>query len=315
MKILLIGAGTFVRIISKKLNERGTETSCVDVADWKHCNPVRRFRMLRSHDLVHFYWGRHIKIAEVLTCRCSGTRIVYTFIGSDILRLQSLPGWKQARARLGLRGADCITAVSPWLCAELRDFGITAWAVPFAIVQKPKRVVPLPERFTVLSYVPVRKEKHYGWDTIEKLARDMSDADFSVVGHDGTGLPKLTNVRYHGWVDAVGPFIDRASVLVRPTYHDGLAWTVLEALSHWRHVFWTYDYPHCHTIRDYESLLADIRTLREHPSLNEAGGLYAWKRFSQERIMSDCLALYTRVMDGERGAPAAERAVEDETNA
>jgi hypothetical protein len=315
MKILLIGVGRFVRILGGKLQERGVEASFVDVAEWKYYSLVRRVHMLKAHDLAHFYWGRHIKIAEVLTCRCSGTRIVYTFVGSDVLRLQSLPRWKQARARLGLREADCITAVSPWLCAELRDLGIAACAVPFAIVQKPTRVAPLPKRFTLLSYVPVGKERFYGWETIEKLARDLPDADFSIVGHDGTGLPKLTNVRYHGWVDAVGPFIERASALVRPTYHDGLARTVLEALSHSRHVFWTYDYPHCHTIRDYESLLADIRTLREHPSLNEAGGHYAWERFSQERIMSDCLALYTRVMAGESGALAAERAVRDETNA
>jgi hypothetical protein len=159
------------------------------------------------------------------------------------------------------------------------------------------------------------KEAFYGWPQIERLARDMPDVDFAIVGHDGTALPQLGNIRYHGWVDALVPLIDEATAVARLTRHDGLSRTVLEALSRCRHVFWTYDYPHCQAVRDYATLHARIGALRDNPSLNKEGGRYVWKRFSQERIMSDCVALYTHVVAGEREAPATELAVEDEPNA
>ena len=37
--------------------------------------------------------------------------------------------------------------------------------------------------------------------------------------------------------------------------------------------------------------------LQHNPPLNGAGGRYVWERFSQDRIMSDCLNLYRSVLD------------------
>jgi len=301
LKVLLIGVGRSVRILAGELTQRGAIASHVDSIDWRHMGPIRRLRMLRSHDLVHFYWGRRVRVEEVLACRLSGTRVIYTFVGSDVLRLREGAGWKRIRARLALCRADCVTAVAPWLSDELKALGIDSRFMPFAFVRKPAGVAPLPERFTVLTYVPIRKESFYGWDLIHRLALDFPDVAFSVVGHDGTSLPNLPNVRYHGWVKAFEPLAEQASVFLRLTRHDGLARTVLESLACCRHVLWTYSYPFCRQVKDYDTLRSQLRDLQQHPSLNEAGGRYVWERFSRDRILSDCLALYKSVLD--RKAP------------
>ena len=148
------------------------------------------------------------------------------------------------------------------------------------------------------GYLLPGEEDFYGWPTLARLARDLPDVPFLITGHDGTGLDGPPNVRFLGWVDSLERVLRDASVYVRLTEHDGLAWSVLEALSFCRHVIWTCEFPFCETHRDYDTTLAILRTLRATPHPNTAGGRHAWTVFAEQKVIDDCEALYRGVIAG-----------------
>ncbi|MGH7682976.1 MAG: GNAT family N-acetyltransferase, partial [Vulcanimicrobiaceae bacterium] len=47
------------------------------------------------------------------------------------------------------------------------------------------------------------------------------------------------NVKLHGWIENIVPSIDAATVVLRPTRHDGMPLMVLEALGRGRYVIWS----------------------------------------------------------------------------
>lgn len=248
-KILYIGPERFARIFAEEIGYRGATTFPLDLNCWKKMNLFRRMHIMSTFGLVHYYWGRRISIGEILFARLSGIKIIYTFIGSDVIRIAEAKRWKRVRAKLGMKMVHQVTVVAPWLKEELKTLGIDSKVLPAVIVKPQERIWPLPEKFTVLSYVPPDRPGFYGWETILRLARDMPDINFEIVGHDGKNLEQADNIRFNGWVNPVIPYIQKSNVLLRLTEHDGLSRIVIETLSCERHVIWTYTFPFCKSMR------------------------------------------------------------------
>ena len=292
MNILYIGCGWFVTELARRMARRGASVAAVELNDWKVKPLGQRLARLGRQDAVHYYWGRRIDPAELLWCRLRGVRTVVTFIGSDVTRVAAAPGWKRVRARAGMRLVSRVNAVAPWLRDELADIGIAADVLELAFVEPPAAVPELPAQCTVTTYIPPRREDFYGWPTVQRLARDLPQVAFRVAGHDGAGLSAPPNVRFLGWVDGFRDLLAESSVYIRLTRHDGLAWSVVEALSLCRPVIWTRPYPHCRLHTDIAATRAWLTGLCDRPQSNTAGGRYVREKFAAPRVLDALAALY-----------------------
>lgn len=243
-------------------------------------------RTLGGHHIVHFYWSRRVRIEEVLCARFRGVAVAYSFIGSDVQRLCQAPAWKRKRTRIGLRLAHAVTANAPWLIEELVAMGIRARLLLAAYVTRPERIHPLPPFPRVLTYIAEGREAFYGLPTVLDLARARPQVEFHVVGTRGERVAnEPENLVFHGWVEDLRVPLRNATVFLRLTEHDGLARSVLEALSECRHVIWTQEHPHCRTARTTAECALHLDELLGRPVLNEEGGKYVWETYAKDKVV------------------------------
>jgi hypothetical protein len=214
---------------------------------------------------------------------------VYYWIGTDVsqtleaMRGGTIPGRAIRDLHKSLHLAD-----AQWLADELHGIGIEASVqrLPGALT-RPDTLLPLPETFRVLTYIPDARHRFYGGLEIFKAARELPSIAFDVVGGSGTWIPHpLPNLLFHGWQNDLAPLYQKSSAVVRLVQHDGMGATAVEGLLFGRHVLYTYPLPHaiCMTFGDTGQLVETLRSLsddfhRGALSLNTAGHDWAARAF------------------------------------
>ncbi len=194
-------------------------------------------------------------------------------------------------------------AVSPWIAEEVRALGLRCEYVQASFVEPVKEIVPLPEKFSVLAYVPDReKSKLYGWDQIVEVANALRSIEFHVVGlREGERLEAPPNVKLHGWARDMRPHLERATVLWRPVEHDGLSFMVLEALAQGRHVIYSYPFAGCAQARTSAEAQHDLKRLASlHDSktlgINSIGIQSIAERFTPAKVRGDLLRRWEEII-------------------
>lgn len=218
-------------------------------------------RDLRTCDLVFSWQGRIDLGPFLLGARTLGAKkIVIFWCGSDVLRAQKLfqEGKKDSWVMQQIHWA-----ASPSLAEEVRALGVDCEYVQASFVRLIERPAPLPAEFSVLVFLP-RPDlaKLYGWDQIVEVARSLPNIKFNLVGLREGQVDAPSNVRIHRWISSMSPIYDQTTVLWRPARHDaGIAFMVLEAMSHGRHVLYTYPVRGAVQVKNASEALAHLKNL------------------------------------------------------
>lgn len=259
---------------------------------------------LSTCDLAYQIGGR-ITIGKFLrAARLMGKeKIVVHWIGSDVLdgEKQLLKGGPEPWVTEKLHH----WAQSDWMLREVRALGVPCDLVPLPSTRVPNWPSPLPDQFSVLVYVPaVSRSSLYGLDRILEAARTLPAVSFELVGLvEGKVPDPPSNLRIHGRIPDLENFYRRASVVWRPSRHDGLSFMVLEALGHGRHVLWTYPFPGCRQVTSTSDACEEIKRLH---SLHEQGRLemnrmgvdvIATRGYSPQQIKADIRTRLERILD------------------
>lgn len=259
---------------------------------------------LSTCDLAYQIGGR-ITIGKFLrAARLMGKeKIVVHWIGSDVLdgEKQLLKGGPEPWVTEKLHH----WAQSDWMLREVRALGVPCDLVPLPSTRVPNWPSPLPDQFSVLVYVPaVSRSSLYGLDRILEAARTLPAVSFELVGLvEGKVPDPPSNLRIHGRIPDLENFYRRASVVWRPSRHDGLSFMVLEALGHGRHVLWTYPFPGCRQVTSTSDACEEIKRLH---TLHEQGRLemnrmgvdvIATRGYSPQQIKADIRTRLERILD------------------
>lgn len=253
---------------------------------------AQRFADLARCDLAYSWTGNinpglFLRAAHAL----GKEKVIVLWSGSDVLfAAQELKAgrkdsWVSSRVHW---------AVSPWLAEEVRALGIDCEYVQTSFVS-PVVPSPLPSQFSVLTYAPsLKKGDLYGVDRILEVAQKLPTISFQLVGlQEGTlpGAPK--NLQVFGKVN-LNEFYRNSTVLWRPVRHDGLSFMVLEALSHGRHVLYSYALPGCRQVATTKEAMEKITHLRDlHASkslsLNHEGVALIVRDYDREVVRKSLL--------------------------
>ncbi len=233
---------------------------------------------------------------------------IYYWIGSDVQRtveeIQSGCDTRRFR-RMAARGRHM--AGSRPLQRDLATIGVDATLVDFAWapVAAPSVLPPLPEGFTVLTYVPDARSDFYGGVQILRTARTVPGARFVVMGGSGCWAVDIPeNVTFTGWVDDPASLYANSSCIVRMVEYDSVGGTAVEGLLFGRPVI--YSRPLEHTIHvpfgDVDEL---IRVVTELVGRHAAGELapdtdsarWAREQFDPEKRFRRLAEELTRGLD------------------
>lgn len=255
-----------------------------------------------------YTWGGRVNMGKFLSvARFFGKKkIVILWSGSDVVYSREdfdkgkVSPWVMEKVHW---------AVSPWIAEEVRAMGIPCEHVQASFVTPVEEPPPLPEKFSVLMYMPcVAKKELYGWDRMLEVAEKLRSVEFNLVGlQSGDTLKAPPNVKLHNQV-SVPEFFARSTVVYRPVQHDGLSFMVLEALSHGRHVLYSYPLPGCVHVTSVEMACRELQRLRDlHENrtlaLNRAGIEVIQRDYHPDRVQARLLERWQQIILAPESAP------------
>lgn len=249
-----------------------------------------------------YTWGGRITMGKFLwAARLLGTKkIIMLWSGSDVLYAQrefangTIAPWIRQAVHW---------AVSPWIAEEVREMGLPCEHVQASFVNLPLEPKPLPKKFSVLLFVnDVSKADLYGWDRMLAVAEQLRHVQFHLCGlQPGQFLRVPPNIKIHHWIKDLTPLLEVTTVVYRPVRHDGLSFTVLEALSHGRYVLYSYPLTGCVQVSSTWEASEQLETLRSRHergilALNKVGRDYVAREFAGEKVRAEMLRRWEQII-------------------
>ncbi|RPI72392.1 MAG: hypothetical protein EHM47_08370 [Ignavibacteriales bacterium] len=213
--------------------------------------------------------------------------IIYHWIGTDVYRFLNDSIIKRSLKKRLIKSANVKNlVVSKNLKDELKQLNISSKILPLVKLKFTDEIPPLPEKFSVLAYIPANRWEYYKGDIILQLAAKMPETEFHIVA-SGEKDFKLNNVFTYNFIEDLTPFYTSCSVLIRLTVHDGLPKMILEALSYGREVLWNWSFPHCHKVTNPEECMDVLQNLKVNLYPNTAGKEFVEKKFNTDNIIDE----------------------------
>jgi hypothetical protein len=198
------------------------------------------------------------------------SRVVIFWCGSDVLRAQRIRAKRPVDPWIA---RQIHWAASPVLADEVRALGLPCEFVQASFVESVRDPKPLPKKFSVLVFLPrADVAELYGWDRVVQVAKALPHIHFKLAGlHDGQVVQAPDNVSVCHWTPDPRRLYEEATVLWRSVRHDaGISFMVLEAMSHGRHVLYTYAVPGATQVSGIDDAREHLECLL---ALHQAGAL------------------------------------------
>ena len=295
MKIAIIGNSYFGNILAEQLNKYDTNNEYVFYNTSE--KRIDKIRFLLNLPLVNTVYSVSASISEGGALQMAmkfRKKIVQHFIGSDVLT--AVEDFKNFRVNNDLVEASKFLCEVDWIKSELADIAIEAYVVSIAIYDKEIRPKEF-EKFTVLTYMSQGKEKFYGIDDFIKLAKMFEDVEFKIAGITSysESLPK--NIKLLGWVNMDDEF-QANTCYIRNAKHDGLAFSILEALGYGRVVLYNYNFPYTHYFESFDELIRKVSKFKEEfasgkLSVNYEAIEYIKTQYSKEKVLGNLVKILT----------------------
>lgn len=299
-KAVVVGFDHYGDFLSNLINEHSPEWR-LRYYPSSRIGTMRALAAAMTADAIVCFGGPSPNVALVEMARHRGIPVIVVWAGSDILTAKRDPQLLEVIKRYRFVNV----ADGPWLIDELKELGIDATYVPVTGIRPAATIAPLPQTFSVLSYLPEPRRTFYGEKLVYSLAREFPDVPFHIVGRGGRNAAAPANVNFLGHVNNMPAVIDKSTVLLRLPEHDGKSMLVLEALARGRHVIWNYEFPFVHSVQSVPGAAAALQSLLdEHRSgalaPNRDGYEYVSHEFTRpqlaagfENVLTDAVASQT----------------------
>lgn len=246
---------------------------------------INFYRIIKSDTIYHIggcYYKNNIYLKFGHACK---KKIIIHWIGTDV-QIQT----QKYKENGIIINEDCVNlAVAEHLCSELEKIGIKADYVPI-VPRIRSQTITIPLEHKVLVYLPIKRQKFYGYEVMKILAAEFPNIIFHVVANDGSqDNDRLENVIYDGMLSKkqLYSLYEECSILLRYPEHDGLPVMIIEALSMGKTVI--YKYPFAYTVNpEFDTKDSIIKCFRgvidDYPKVNYDAINYIKETFSFEKI-------------------------------
>ena len=250
MNIAVIGNSHFGSILVKQLSQYDDQNnySFYDTNE-KKLDKLKFALNIFNIDIVYSV-SASIRGGGALTLAgFCGKKIVQHFIGSDVL--SAVKDYENNNISKKMIKQSTYLCEVKWIEDELKEIGVNAEVVTI-MAYKQKENPKIFKKFSVLTYMAKGKEEFYGMCDFIALAKCFPEITFKIAGIKSyDDLPK--NIICLGWVNMIDE-LQNATVFIRNAEHDGLGFSVIEALSLGRVTFYNYNFPCVNYFKGYYDL-------------------------------------------------------------
>ncbi|MEE9448699.1 MAG: hypothetical protein V3V72_01510 [Ignavibacteriaceae bacterium] len=283
IKILLHGESYHAKVFSEQLNRFNS-----GIIEAEFYGTLTNKINYAGFDIFHLISSPLPVLRRLVKYKKS---LIYHWIGTDVYRFSNDFFFKKIIKKILINSVGAFNlVVNETLKKELKQLGISSKVLPLVNLNLVKNIPPLPEKFSILTYIPKNRWDFYNGDLVMSLAKEFPDIDFLILAAEEINH-KPENVFTYNFIDDVTELYNKVNALLRITTHDGLSKMVLEALSFGRHVLWSEPFPHCIFVKNLDDCKKAINMLKEDPSVNEEGKTFVELNFNQSKICGDYLSI------------------------
>lgn len=290
MKVVLVGLPYFASKIAGNLTAVDNKNIYLAIdttaGTWQK---VRFVWHIISAKVLYFIGGQTQRGKVLWLAMLFNKKIVMHWVGTDVLNAHKA-------YKAGVVDADLIRRTKhlcevDWIQKELLEVGIQAEiAQIFCFTDEIPAPPPLPEKFSILSYMGKGREKFYGIDKLIDLAQSFPDIPIRIAKISEYSEPLPPNIHLLGWVNDMSKEYRDCVLFLRLPEHDGASFSVLEALSYGRHVGFSYSFCGTNKTGDREELYTLVKSLSELHSagllgINVDGYKFISENYTREKVM------------------------------
>lgn len=267
MNVAIIGNSHFGRILQKQLSKYDKANKYIFYdTNSKKIDKLKFMINIFNTDIVYsvsasISGGGALNLATLFN-----KKIIQHFLGSDVIN--ATDDFKNARINKKLISESKYLCEVDWIKKELEAININAEIVPIMAYKQHEE----PKEFTdfnILTYMGKGKEEFYGIEDFIELAKNFSDVTFKIAGIENyANLPN--NIKCLGWIDMIEE-LQNATVFIRNAKHDGLGFSVVEALSLGRVVLRNYPFAFVNYFKNRAELINKIKRLKKSFDKGELG--------------------------------------------
>jgi len=293
MKILIIGLPYFAQKLQKELSSYDKDNAYIFLnTHYKKTDKIKYLLHLINTDIIYIHGGL-ICCSELIDIALKfNKRIIMNWAGSDVLKAKEIL-YKKNYNYINNIEHYC---VAPWLQEELKDININAKLLDITVAPNYKKKLSKTfKELSVLSYISKDKPMFYGIDIIIKLANYFPNIKFRIAGiKHHNEIP--TNLTLLGWIDMEEEYI-KNPIFIRTPKHDGMPFSVIEALSYGRVVFYNHKVPFVNYFQNFEDLKNQFQKVVDDfeqgkLTINYEAIEYVKKEFNKEKILNNLIKVF-----------------------
>lgn len=303
MKILIIGNSYFSKKIGDSLSRYDPNNRYVVANTYeKKWDKIKYVLHLLNTDIVYSIGGGIVDSKAFDLALALNKKVIMHWIGSDVLKALKNFNNQKINERY-IHEIRHFSEVS-WINEELSQMGITADIVQFATMSGiVGHEATLPQKFSILSYVGKGNESFYGIEQLLKLADDFPSVEIKIAGiTEYNNAPIPPNVKLLGWVDNMSEQYQDCVLYLRLTQHDGLAFSVLEALANGRYVGYSHNFNQTVYIPSYPMLKemvngVHLKFKQGILAINQEGRDFIKKEYEEKVIVNDLIQKFKKIKE------------------
>lgn len=298
MKIVIVGLPYFAKKISKNLHETDVAHSYIAIELGAGIfQKAKYFWQIISADIIYQIGGSHACGGTLRLATALNKKIIMHWVGTDVLNLANAFSRQEIDVEL-IKKTIHLCEVN-WIQRELSDLGVYANIAQIACFED---AIPTPARFpdsfSILTYVGKGREVFYGLGKLITLAQIFPEIEIRVAGISEYSEPLPPNMRLLGWVDNMRTEYENCILYLRLPEHDGLAFSVLEALACGRYVGYVNKFSWTQKIDNDAALVDFVKSLvmkfdRNLLNINSDGYDFIARNYSRSKVMNNLIKIIT----------------------
>lgn len=259
MKVLIGGLPYFAKKLVKNLSDFDKDNSYLYLEPCiSFYSKIRTVFKFIPADIIYFIWGTIEANKLTDLALFMKKKVVMHWVGTDVTNAVTYYKNHSIKKRY-IENITHFCEVS-WIQDELKQIGIYAKIVQIATFDsKVSELKKLPTDFSILSYVGEGREEFYGINKLIQLAIDFPGIEIKITGIAHYKKPLPENIKLLGWVKNMFEQYNNCVLYLRLPEHDGLAFSVLEALASGRYVGYSCNFENTIFINTYTRLKEVVR--------------------------------------------------------
>lgn len=263
MKTIVLGLPYFSKKIAENLSlvDKSNRYVVIDTGAG-FGSRIRFVWHIISANVLYQVGGSHICGGSLKLALFLNKKIVMHWVGTDVQNLQKAYESGTIDSEL-IKKTRHLCEVN-WIQNELKEVGIESEISQIACFEDEiSTPMTLPKTFSILTYVSSGREEFYGINKIIALAEKYPSIEIRIAGIIKYKNKLPANITLLGWVNDMADEYRNCTLYLRLAEHDGLAFSVLEAMAHGRHVGYTYAFPYVNQVQNFSELHKLVADLLE----------------------------------------------------